>query len=160
DRHGAARRGRPHRTSHAHPTGRPGEVRLRAHREVDEGPQNHPNYHRQRSENPPSTSSVCPVIHAAPSDRSHATTGAMSRGVPHRPAGMRAATAARVASSAHAVSTGPGLMQLTVAVGASALASERVMPWIAALLAAYAISFAIGPRCTPVVNNTTRLTPA
>jgi hypothetical protein len=55
-----------------------------------------------RNENPPSTSSVCPVIHAASSDSSQATTGAMSLGVPHRPAGMRAATAARVASSAHA----------------------------------------------------------
>jgi hypothetical protein len=73
-----------------------------------------------RNDQPPSTSRVWPVIQAAASDKSQATRGAMSLGAPQRRIGICAATDCRCSSEAYPVSTGPGLMQLTVTPAAPA----------------------------------------
>src|SRR6185436_12968835 len=91
---------------------------------------------------PPAMSSVSPVIHAASSEARNTAAGAISRGWPMRPSGVRDSMSLRISPStkppdrAPSVSTMPGLIAFTRMLrGPSSEASVRVSESTAALVA-------------------------
>ena len=73
---------------------------------------------KQRSENPPSTTTVCPRIISAPGEHRKATASAMSSASTMRPAGVRVRAASSICSlfgkcSSAPVSTTPPETALT-----------------------------------------------